>query len=225
MMSDFSSGILISEKHRETARLHMEDNTYLIKLNDAWLCRLSKNDCCRMAVENYSDAVLDMSASIPLLHIINAEDYEFKLCILHKKQVIFHFHVDYMIWEEIVFQVVHQRYGGDFGAAVRDDKFREAIDQEKHRQRHKFDETINNFFSGITEDTVSQFILLGFDRATCEKIQDILTIDSYKKDNVGRQMVEELLSVLGLLEFTLISHKHVNQNEGFFDIVEQQKSS
>ena len=83
-MSDFSAAIMFKAEHEKLALEYMEDDVFLIRLNDSWICRLSENDQnCATLNGNYSNAVLDLSRRIPLMHVMNAEDHCLELNILH----------------------------------------------------------------------------------------------------------------------------------------------
>lgn len=218
-MSDFSSGILIRPAHKEIALKYLEDDTYLIKLNDAWLCRLSGNDFCDMTEENYSEAVLNLSAHIPLMHIMSAEDHGFELGILHNKKLVFHFRVDYGVESEFASYIGSELYGNDYLKVMCDQEVIKRIQSEVQKHYHVIEERVESFFSGIGEDEVKQFGLFGFHQDDCTKIQNILTLSNYEKDEMGYQMIKELLAVLGLEEFSFVSYNYVNPDEGIFDVL------
>lgn len=218
-MSDFSSGIMINETFKELAKKYSEENTYLIKLDDAWLCRLSENDFCEMVAESYSEAVLNLSNHIPLMHIINAEDHGFELSILHNKKVCFHFQVNYDVENEFAFAIGEELYGDEYMDLIFDTEVQENINNEVLRRHCEIEETIESFFSEINQDSIMQFKLFGFDNDICNKVKNILTVNNYKKDKCGHQMIDELLSVLMLSKFSFVSFDYVNPNEGIFEIV------
>lgn len=219
-MSDFSSGILMNESFKELAKQYSEENTYLIKLDDGWLCRLSENDFCEMVAENYSEAVLNLSVQIPLLHIISAEDHGFELCILFHKKVVFHFQVNYGAENEFAFHIGTELYGDEYMDVVLDSKVQAHINNEVLRRYPEVEETIASYFSEINQEGIEQFKLFGFDNEICNKIQNLLTVNNYNKDKRGHQMINELLSVLKLSRFSFVSYNYVNPDEGIFEILE-----
>jgi len=218
-MSEFSAGIMLNVAHQEIAKAYLEDNTYLIRLNDTWLCRLSDNDDYCQKEEDYSQAVLDMSVQIPLLHIMNAEDHGFWLAILHNKKIVFQFDVPYNIESEFAFSIGQELYGDEFFDLMFEEETQEKVQNEVQRRRHEADEFVESFFSRISEDGIAQFELFGFDKPTCVEIAKILTLSNYKKDGMGRQMMQEFSAALRLSEFCWVSHHYVSLGDQDFDIV------
>lgn len=220
-MSDFSAGILMHEKHREIAKVHLEKHTHLIELNDMWFCRLSENDFCEMAVESYSEAVLAMSEQIPLLHVISAEDHEFELGILHHKKIVFHVRMPYDVVGNFAFDIVTELYGDECMEIIMnpDCAVQEKIKNEIQRRHHEVEEMVQSLFLEITEEGIEQFSQFGFDSDACAKIKDILTAENYQRDDMGYQMMKELFAVLKLSEFSFVSHKYVDLKNDIYNIV------
>jgi hypothetical protein len=189
-MSAFSSGIIINSSNRDIALKFKEANTYLVKLNDSWLCRLSENNFCKMTVESYTEAVLDMSEHIPLLHLQNAEDHGFEMSILHDRELIFKFNIEYAIEDIFLFNIGKELYGDDYIDVMQESDVQERIQKEMQNRYHEI-----------------------------EKIKTALTIPNYKSDGIGFQMIRDLFDALEIENFSFISYHYVSQDEDIFDIV------
>ncbi|GLC83286.1 hypothetical protein [Lacrimispora brassicae] len=219
-MSEFSSGIMIQTCHKENVLKYMEKNTYLIQLNDLWLCRLSESDLCNHISEaDYSEAVLNLSEHIPLMHIVNAEDHGFELGILHRKKLAFTFGINYGVESEFVFQLGQQLYGEEYMDRLFDDEVMKNIERETQKHSAEVEERIQSFFSGIGAEQIKQFQLFGFQQDVCERIQHILTYPNYQKDKLGYRMIRELYAAIGIDEFCFVSHYYISKNEENFIIV------
>lgn len=121
-MSDFSGAVMLRAEHKDTALEYMEDNVFLIQLNDNWICRLSENDdSSMMNIAKYSKAVLDLSEEIPLMHVMHPEDHCFGLCILHKSELMCRFGVSYEMDESEMEECPELSESMGFGRFVKDE--------------------------------------------------------------------------------------------------------
>ena len=220
-MSEFSSGIMIRICHKDIALKYMEDNTYLIQLNDFWLCRLSENDFSNhLSERNYSEAVLNLSEHIPLMHIVNAEDHGFGLGILHHKNLVFNFGVDYGVEAEFAFQIGQELYGDEYMFKLHDAEVIKHIQRETKNRFAEVEEKIKSFFSEIDAEQIGHFSLFSFQQEVCDRIQHILTYQNHQIDKIGHQMIQELYAAIRLEEFCFVSHSYVSENREVFKIVQ-----
>ena len=222
-MSDFSCGILIGNNHKDLAVNYMEPDTFLIKLNDEWLCRLSENDSKEIVLENYSQAVLDMSAQIPLLHIQHSEDYGFDMGVLHNGELVFRFGIEYAIESSFAFEVGDKLYEDvDYVLVMDKPEVVERVKREVSARCHEIDEKISRSFASVNDNNIKQFNLFGFDDERCSKIRNLLTEANYKKDDgLGFQMIQDLLAIIGLENFYFVSHRYACLGDNDFEIVEK----
>lgn len=212
-MSEFSSGIMIQTCHKDIALNYMGNKTYLIQLNDYWLCRLSEND------DDYSEKVLNLSEHIPLLHVINAEDHCFILHILYHKKNYFSFSILYYFETEFAFDLVEKLYGYTYIDQMRTDDhdaLDNKIDEEIEKHRDEIKEEIQSFFSEINAEQINKFRLFGFSQNVCEKLLQILTYQNYQKDGSGHKMIYEFLAAIRLENFVFISYNYVTSSKEDF---------
>ena len=220
-MSDFSCGIMMGNNHKDVAVNYLEPDTVLIRLSNEWLCRLSESDSREMVVENYSQAVLDMSVKIPLLHIRHHEDHGFELGILHNKKIAFYFYVEYAIESNFSFNVGTELYGDDFAILMTKPDVKERVNSEVRSRYHEVDEKIERCFASINDINIKQFKLFGFDDEWCAKARNLLTASNYKKDGTFTCQINDLLAMLGLENFSFVSHRYVCLGDDNFEVVER----
>lgn len=100
-MSSFAVGNLIRKEHRQWVEEHMEKDSYLLDLNDLWLCYLTSRDNDIMwspgpdGKRKIPQSVAAISEKAPVFYLQHPEDHGWMYFAIHKGEVAGSLEIDY----------------------------------------------------------------------------------------------------------------------------------
>jgi len=220
-MSEFSSGTVVKLQNKDKVLANLTEQEYLIDLQNSWLCKVSVHDMN----DNYMEINRNLSNEVPLLHIIHAEDHGFYCCIYYQQKPLFTLAISYELEGNFDMQIGNELYGDDYAERAyikREKEIFQKVSEEKKRRSHELEAQKKNIFTEIDKDRINQFTLFDIGEEDIQKLQKIITMETYEKDGWGRQLVNEFLDALNLNEFEWISFHYVCKDPEHFNIINRQ---
>jgi len=217
-MSEFSAGTLIKSHYKDKVLASLSKNEYLIQLQNSWLCKVSEYDM----KNNYIEMNTNLSCDIPLLHIIHAEDHGFYCHILYKQKSVFMFDIPSELEPNFDMHIGDELYGDDYVERAfikREEEVLKKVADEKNKRSHELEAQRQKIFEKVTEESINQFRLFEIEEDIIQQLQKIITIETYKKDNWGHQLVKEFREALGLNSFEWISYEYVSRDSKHYNII------
>ena len=212
-MSDFTYANLISSSNKETAKAFLEADAYLLDFSDKWSCLLTRNDTAVNIADKkgFSETILSLSEKIPVLYFLHAEDHGLGFLILHNRNIVSSFEIDWGHYADLSRIIAEEMYG-DEGF----DKWMKDFDKFEDLALERRQEYISKLFFEIHPEN---FSLFGFPSDDIAKINETLNPKSVSTESDITVMINALIAILGLEEFTFVSWDYVKKQEKAYPII------
>ena len=198
-MSSFIYANLILSKDVEIAKEYHEPNTYLIKINDRWVCRIAETDYNGLSGE-FSDTVFSMSEHIPVLFFSNSDNIGLGFSILQNRKIISSFYIDHEFDADLSLKIAYEMYGNEKGL----DYWLEDMSKFIKLAAEQRDERLQKNFSNINVENFKLFCCTDED---IHELKNCLTPKNYDESCIS--MIKKFVKVMKLKEMEYKSWNYV----------------
>lgn len=219
-MSEFTSGILFRHAFKESACCCLEERTCLIEFDENWLCRLSDYDSEYLGANKYSESLLKMSETVPMLLFVFAEDYSSGFEILHNREVHGSVFLDWGLYGSWLHNTFGKLYGEEyFLDHLTPEEVEERLKKVNEIVQKDYEAYLNAKRTEFSSFNWSDFKDLDFDDKTVNSIKEIFNADLYP-DNIKDyspkiefEMIEKFKEAVGLTYFEWISKDYADHHD------------
>jgi len=201
-MSDFSAGVFTLSKNKDKVYPFLTEGELFIQYNEKWVGKLSPLDMN----DDFQPQTIALSKTTPLLHIINAEDHGFCIRILHNGDITFKFEVPFNAEGELAHEIGEEMFGEEWFLDFEKAEERYKKVNEEAAKRLSTQGVPDIYFANIDEENLKAFQIFGFDEKVLQKVQQVLTVESFVKDRY--EMVYALLDSIGFTQFSYVAHNY-----------------
>jgi len=212
-MSDFSAGLFALSENKGEVYPFLVEGELLIQYNEQWVGKLSAMD----TDHDFQPQTIALSKEVPLLYIMNAEDYGFLMQILHDGVIKFNLNIPYNAEADLAHEIGNELFGEEWflDEGNVQEYYRQA--NEEAAKRLEAQGVPGSYFAGINSESLEVFQLFGFNEEILQKIRKILTAENFTQGS--HEMVSTLLDNLGLTDFSFVAHNYVSYGDDRFTIL------
>ena len=207
-MSDFSAGLFTLSQYKEEVYPFLLEDELLIQYNEKWIGKLSSGDLST----DYPPKTMELIKKLPFLHIMNGEDHNFFMRVLHEGEVKCQFDLPYDIEGHLYGRIAYEIYGENCWDIIMNslDKSEHVVKETtKYMKENKILETV--FSKACSNLDMKIFSLFNINDEMLDKIKLILTPDNYIQDR--HSMIYDFLDCLGLDGFSFVSLDYLSYGD------------
>ena len=214
-ISEFTYANLILAKNKELVKKYLEPNSYLIKLDDNWICFVNVDD---LKIDGaVSERYLALSEQTPVLVFYNAEDHGCGYKILHNKEIISFFDLDYEFGYNTGLNMSQEMFGEDEGMemwyGIRD--FPRQEDRDKIRKLVE-EKEIEYYKNIALYSNLSNFKLFEFSDTVIISLNELFTQENF----INRTWsVKKFMEIIGIEKCCWLSWNYVKGHEENYSII------
>lgn len=225
-MSDFSAACLVQSKYREAAEKHLDKGSYLIRLNEEWLCLLSERDLAGdIHTFSFTELQIELSQLIPVMLFRDAEDHGADFNILYGGKIVSSFSLEYGFEENRKYMIMEDLFGFDDYMHATEEEREEMLrkaDLVYSEKRGEYEMELEAEFHAIYPEN---FKLFGFNKEKLDRISALLTIENYqtlkKREDciIEHIMIRKFKEILGIGELEWTAWGYVDRNRELYEVL------